>query len=225
MRHRGFTLIELLVVIAIIAILAAILFPVFARAREKARTSACSSNLRQIGQALTQYTSDYDETLPYALMIHENYGVGDPNMPRHLRWMLAPYTQSGTKTPPKNNAEAATYQPGIWRCPSDAGGQGFGGYDDPRQYWEFLWTSYQNRSLVRDGNEDGPFTLGFAFITEDMKTRTTDPARIKMVRDAVAWHMVNPGKYSYSSPATALNFLYLDGHIKFEHRPERWDPL
>ena len=61
--HRGFTLIELLVVIAIIAILAAILFPVFARARENARRASCLSNLRQIGLAWLQYAQDYDEVM------------------------------------------------------------------------------------------------------------------------------------------------------------------
>jgi prepilin-type N-terminal cleavage/methylation domain-containing protein/prepilin-type processing-associated H-X9-DG protein len=62
-RSRGFTLIELLVVIAIIAILAAILFPVFAKAREAARKAACISNLKQIGTALMLYAEDYDETM------------------------------------------------------------------------------------------------------------------------------------------------------------------
>src|SRR5207245_11553425 len=64
-RPRGFTLIELLVVIAIIAILAAILFPVFAQAREKARQVACTSNLKQFGNAMLMYVQDYDETFPY----------------------------------------------------------------------------------------------------------------------------------------------------------------
>jgi len=61
--RKGFTLIELLVVIAIIAILAAILFPVFAKAREKARQTSCASNLKQIGLAALQYGQDYDETI------------------------------------------------------------------------------------------------------------------------------------------------------------------
>ncbi len=62
--RKGFTLIELLVVIAIIAILAAILFPVFAKAREKARQSTCASNLKQLGLAYTSYAQDYDEIIP-----------------------------------------------------------------------------------------------------------------------------------------------------------------
>ncbi len=66
MKRRGFTLIELLVVIAIIAILAAILFPVFARAREKARQSSCLSNTKQLGTAVQMYAQDYDERLPMA---------------------------------------------------------------------------------------------------------------------------------------------------------------
>ncbi|HEU4752027.1 MAG TPA: prepilin-type N-terminal cleavage/methylation domain-containing protein, partial [Armatimonadota bacterium] len=61
---KGFTLIELLVVIAIIAILAAILFPVFAQAREAARKVSCGSNLRQFGHAVLMYVQDHDETFP-----------------------------------------------------------------------------------------------------------------------------------------------------------------
>ena len=68
MKTRGFTLIELLVVIAIIAILAAILFPVFARAREKARQTSCLSNVKQMSLGVHMYIQDYDETLPFALI-------------------------------------------------------------------------------------------------------------------------------------------------------------
>ncbi|HEY3333552.1 MAG TPA: DUF1559 domain-containing protein [Capsulimonadaceae bacterium] len=75
-QDKGFTLIELLVVIAIIAILAAILFPVFAKAREKARQTSCSSNMKQLGIALLQYVQDYDEYTPCDLNVPGNGGSG-----------------------------------------------------------------------------------------------------------------------------------------------------
>lgn len=71
-RRNAFTLIELLIVIAIIAILAAILFPVFASAREKARQTTCASNEKQLGLAIIQYTQDYDETYPIAVDVNWN---------------------------------------------------------------------------------------------------------------------------------------------------------
>ncbi len=83
---KGFTLIELLVVIAIIAILAAILFPVFARARENARRASCMSNLKQVGLTMMQYTQDYDERYPY----------GVPANWKGIGWagMIYPYAKS-----------------------------------------------------------------------------------------------------------------------------------
>ena len=109
-RASAFTLIELLVVIAIIAILAAILFPVFARARENARRSSCQSNLKQIGLGIAQYTQDYDERFPYGINVtfsptSNNWGLNDG-----LLWpqIVQPYVKSIQ----------------VFACPSDSqGGQ------------------------------------------------------------------------------------------------------
>jgi prepilin-type N-terminal cleavage/methylation domain-containing protein len=81
--RRGFTPIELLVVIAIIAILAAILFPVFAKAREKARQTSCLSNVKQLNNAFMMYVHDYDERFPncgYDTWWYGNYRLRDPNI-------------------------------------------------------------------------------------------------------------------------------------------------
>lgn len=101
-RKFGFTLIELLVVIAIIAILAAILFPVFAQAREKARAISCLSNAKQIGTAQIMYLQDYDETFGFAWGQDVHYITG-----------LQPYIKSGT-----NNAGNAASANGVWQCPN-----------------------------------------------------------------------------------------------------------
>ncbi len=97
-RKRAFTLIELLVVIAIIGILAAILFPVFARARENARRSSCQSNLKQIGLAVMQYTQDYDERMPPS----PANPSGDSHAYTSTAQILDPYIKNSQ----------------LWRCPS-----------------------------------------------------------------------------------------------------------
>jgi prepilin-type N-terminal cleavage/methylation domain-containing protein/prepilin-type processing-associated H-X9-DG protein len=99
-KPRGFTLIELLVVIAIIAILAAILFPVFAQARESARTSSCLSNMKQIGLALRMYGQDYDETYPNIRLRDV-----DGNLNHGMIW--------------KNVVQVYVKNKGVWGCPSN----------------------------------------------------------------------------------------------------------
>lgn len=104
--HQGFTLIELLVVIAIIAILAAILFPVFARARENARRASCQSNLKQIGLGLLQYAQDYDESLPCVWFGPAGAYDQQSNATTYYKWMdaIQPYTKSEQ----------------VFNCPSDS---------------------------------------------------------------------------------------------------------
>ncbi|MBW3634834.1 MAG: DUF1559 domain-containing protein [Armatimonadetes bacterium] len=101
---RGFTLIELLVVIAIIAILAAILFPVFGRARENARRSSCQSNMKQIGLGIMQYTQDYDEKFPQAYWYKNDAGDSGG----YFQW-------SGATMPYVKSAQ-------LYVCPSDPNG-------------------------------------------------------------------------------------------------------
>ena len=143
-QRRGFTLIELLVVIAIIAILAAILFPVFARAREKARQTSCLSNLKQLGLGMLMYVQDYDERFPsgryiaggvagpcddgnimhngWAWMVNDDPAAGRPAVPSHiyLRDIINPYI--------KNNQ--------LWLCPSDSRTDNWSSYN-PKMwlYW------------------------------------------------------------------------------------------
>src|SRR6476619_4691573 len=139
MRNRAFTLIELLVVIAIIAVLAAILFPVFAQAREKARATACISNQHQMGLAITMYRSDYDEINPRYRLCPDNAAdplcvTASPTVltgPNEMWW--APYdTALGPEpTPLPGNylgPKAGFLQPyvknqQIFRCPSYPQGQ------------------------------------------------------------------------------------------------------
>lgn len=125
--QRAFTLIELLVVIAIIAILAAILFPVFARARENARRASCQSNLKQVALGIFQYTQDYDEKYP--LMIGGS-GSFAPNTAGYSPWgeTVQPYLKSTQ----------------LYQCPSEtnppvASGNDYG-------YMDYGMNTFQNTS-------------------------------------------------------------------------------
>ena len=144
MTKRGFTLIELLVVIAIIAILAAILFPVFARAREKARQASCLSNLKQIGLGLLMYAQDYDERFPatYQWMVEGQ------------QWPL--YSWRGAMVPYVKNSQ-------LFVCPSD-GAPG----NDPSPN-TLGPVSYGSNSYVMQPNR-GPVDTAIGRITHPAET-------------------------------------------------------
>jgi len=140
MTRRGFTLIELLVVIAIIAILAAILFPVFAKAREKARQTSCLSNVKQLGLGVVMYAQDYDEKLPIHCPGWPEYDGTN----RHACWggMIFPYVKNSQ----------------IFGCPSFPRDANMGGQSNwtgavypaiPRSYgWNFALNTVKMGTLV-----------------------------------------------------------------------------
>ncbi|HEY3332746.1 MAG TPA: DUF1559 domain-containing protein [Capsulimonadaceae bacterium] len=134
-RKSGFTLIELLVVIAVIAILVAILFPVFAAAREKARQSACSSNLKQIGLSVLQYCQDYDEVYPMAVTEDwcdkKAFGSCKGPTPTPIPVRLDPYIKSS----------------GVWKCPNSSKQRDKLKYD----YGYAYYLGNQEYSITGDG--------------------------------------------------------------------------
>lgn len=200
---RGFTLIELLVVIAIIAILAAILFPVFGRARENARRSSCQSNLKQIGLGIAQYTQDYDEMLPGA-----TDGSGGVN--QSGGWMY--YTVFGTNArfdPTKGSIYPYIKSSQIFVCPSDKVGGTNG-------------NSYASNSCVTA--KDATTTAGFIF-KPGLSMAKFDESSLWMLLSEEGGgtnDATDDGYISIASPnvyATrhfeGSNLLFLDGHVKY----------
>ncbi len=162
-RRRAFTLIELLVVIAIIAILAAILFPVFAKAREKARQSSCNSNMKQIALAFHQYFQDYDEMLPDLLM-----GRDTNNSAMYVYWYqnLTPYI--------KNTQ--------IFTCPSYTPSWiGYGGMREVLGYAGGL--GHTTASPAAWTSATSPDRSGYGQAVADMKF----PAENILVIDSTNW--------------------------------------
>ncbi|MBI5834961.1 MAG: DUF1559 domain-containing protein, partial [Armatimonadetes bacterium] len=216
-RRHAFTLIELLVVIAIIAILAAILFPVFAKAREKARASSCQSNLKQIGLAFHQYISDYDTMWPNS----GNAGNGNINdaavVSNWQGWagnVLAPYI--------KNTQ--------IFACPSDPlllwnVGTGTPIVGDPRFYkvsYSYNYSGIGNGTTASAGNLPGAMFADAALVRPaemavmwDSKNRWSDGGNF-FTRDIADFRNVPQGNLGYLAHRhmNQANFLFADGHVK-----------
>lgn len=218
-KSSGFTLIELLVVIAIIAILAAILFPVFARARENARRSSCQSNLKQLGLGILQYNQDYDER-----MVMSNY----PGFPLNLADTGGGGFQTwDTRTFPYTKSAQ------ILTCPSDSRSAipgsyygdiatGFPGYPTNlvRSYAIARYVSSPDHQVLGVGNVAGyalaeiqqpSLTLQLVERDNDNQGATgwTYYAESETTRD---WNNYTTGPNTRH--LDTANVLYVDGHVK-----------
>ncbi len=207
-RRRGFTLIELLVVIAIIAILAAILFPVFARARESARATSCKSNMRQLGTGILMYVQDYDELLPPACS-----GVCYPTAPANATsysW------RNATLSYIKNDQ--------IFFCPSvpRAATNRWSGVMTP---FVNEWTTVNDYGLNLVHYLVGAPTpaSGVGIAQVDQVATTILLAEGENLAGGTLAYDVNTYNYNYlaAQPNASIrhsegcNLLFLDGHVKY----------
>jgi prepilin-type N-terminal cleavage/methylation domain-containing protein/prepilin-type processing-associated H-X9-DG protein len=219
-KKNAFTLIELLVVIAIIAILAAILFPVFARARENARRSSCQSNLKQIGIGIMMYTQDYDEKLPSGSI------GGDPTLetgfPASLQSGVYYHLWQHTLTPYLKSIQ-------IFNCPSNSDTPYNGSYTGTISYgMDYAPTYYTAPAQAAGvGITDGGCTsnCGVSIGSYGIALAGIDDVAGTIYITDSSYYLVNVGTYTddgandpypYGKPRhlDTLNCLFLDGHVK-----------
>ncbi len=197
---RGFTLIELLVVIAIIAILAAILFPVFARAREKARQASCLSNVKQVQLAILMYVQDYDER--FCLGRQTMLGIS-PTAYRYWYNLVQPYV---------NNNQ-------IWYCPShkDVSTISYG--------WNIYGRHSRNGMGYYDGNIYTYTGERLCLAEIPYPASTINIGDQDTVDDAHSWrgyiYLTSFSRYSDLHNGGG-NFGYVDGHAKWAKQEALW---
>ena len=229
MSKRGFTLIELLVVIAIIAILAAILFPVFSSAKEAAKRTACLSNAKQIGSSVMLYLSDYDGTFPIFYAYMSNPHARQPGH-KGVETQLAPYA-GGTVT--FVDGEPLTRLMPIFKCPLDSGGP-YTDIDVPsaRSYWEAYGSSYRFTKCAFSviENESSTNNIFYDYTKIVKESEFISPADTRIMRDEMfaAFDRRNTqdacARYGYDCDPpwnfyrrwhnTGGTMIFADGHAK-----------
>jgi prepilin-type N-terminal cleavage/methylation domain-containing protein/prepilin-type processing-associated H-X9-DG protein len=209
--RRGFTLIELLVVIAIIAILAAILFPVFAQAREQARQTVCTSNSRQIGLQVRMYVQDYDETMPIFYAYNSQPPAGKPGH-KGIELEILPYGKSKE----------------LFKCPDDSGGPSI---PDPtygcpglKSYQECYGSSYRFTSgvysIIAGESSQNNDTSGYTTSRIVADAMFANPSETRIIRDEM-FPFFTQAKYGYYPDyfmqwhTRGGGVVFADGHAKF----------
>ncbi len=218
-RRSGFTLIELLVVIAIIAILAAILFPVFQKVRENARKTSCLSNEKQLGLAFTQYTQDYDEKFPLICNLNQSLNWGQE---------IYPYVKST----------------GVYKCPdnSNTGTMQNGGNPAPNGS-PALPASYAYNYQITGSYDDnsgdnyaanGGQPIALAFVNEPSQKIMVTETQGEYGMGYYDWVAASntggfgngPGSYRAFVPhVDRWNCLFIDGHAKAQLPTQTASPI
>ena len=238
MRRNAFTLIELLVVIAIIAILAAILFPVFSAAKEAAKGTACLSNMRQIGMATEIYVNDYDFQYPQAKQTVGNPAVADadgsiedPDLGSVFA-MILPYT--GNKS---DSTEDKLIKQRLYACPSDSNAYDQSCPDVINVGGPHVISYLVNGYFVWGLNESGvgkPSTTIEYAERRSMQERGAEP-----FCDDIYHPWFNPANAvapanemdpytgaisTHRHRSSGANYTFAEGHAKFMHWDQTWSP-
>lgn len=221
-RWTGFTLIELLVTISIIAILAAILFPVFARARENARRASCQSNLKQISLGIKMYTQDYDECVP-PIQINtaantnasNPYGWADAIQPyiKSTQLFQCPSEKWGTRSTPVNPSQAGAGYTDYWMnaMASKTTAQGYGGVS-------IATFAYPSQTVLL-GDGGGTWTNGPSYYSWSQYS-SNGVAKTSVALGAcgtatAAPHLAVIMDDGSQRHLDGTNFAFADGHVKW----------